>query len=141
MATYPNLQGQIYQGDVTYGPHRLALMQKACNLMGVPKRNITKEEKHISNLLLVKLFDPCGIGTWYVQDWDGEDICFGYVTKIENEWGNFSLKELSNIKGRLHLGIEIDVHFTPIPPNYIDTKIQSPYLEYLKRLQGLQHIT
>jgi hypothetical protein len=111
---YPNLQDHINQSGITYGPQKLALMQKACRLMEVPTDNLTDEGETKSQLLRVKLFDPCGSFTWYVQDWDGEDICFGYVTGIENEWGSFSLQELSDIKGRLGIGIEVDVYFKPI---------------------------
>jgi hypothetical protein len=101
------LYEEINQSGITHGPKKLALMQQACRLMEVPTSNLD------SDLLRVKLFDPCGSWTWYVQDWDGEDICFGWVEGFENEWGSFSLRELSEIKGPLGIGIEIDVYFTP----------------------------
>jgi hypothetical protein len=34
---------------------------------------------------------------WYLTEFDGEDICFGYVIGFEREWGYWSLKELESI--------------------------------------------
>ena len=81
--------------------------------MEVPTENLD------SALMRVKFFDPCGSWSWYVQDWDGEDSCFGWVKGVEPEWGYFSLTELSEIKGPLGIGIEIDVYFTPTPAKTI----------------------
>ena len=113
---FPRLYNHIKQSGITYGPQKLALMQQACRLMGMPlsSGNLNAEGEAVCSLLRVKLFDPCSRWTWYIQDWDGEDICFGWVTGFENEWGNFSLKELSEIEGPLSIGIEIDVHFRPV---------------------------
>jgi hypothetical protein len=94
-------------------------MQKACRLMEVPTDNLSEDGETLSPLFRVKLFDPCGSWTWYVQDWDGEDICFGWVEGFEKEWGSFSLKELSSIRGPLGIGIEVDVHFQPTPASSI----------------------
>ena len=114
-----NLYKKINQSGITCGPKKLALMQEACRLTQVPTENTDEVGKTLSDLLRVKLFDPCGSWTWYVQDWDGEDICFGWVEGFENEWGSFSLCELSEIKGPLGIGIEIDVYFTPVPAKTI----------------------
>lgn len=120
---YPDLFNHIHQSGITYGPQKLALMQEACRLMEVPlsSENLDPEGEAICSLLRVKLFDPCGSFTWYIQDWDGQDICFGYVTGFENEWGNFSLQELSAIRGRLGIGIEVDVYFKPIEQKELTT--------------------
>lgn len=120
----PRLYNHINQSGILYGPQKLALMQKACNLMLVPlsDENLDPEGAAISNLLRVKLFDPCGSWTWYIQDWDGLDICFGWVEGFEKEWGSFSLQELSEIKGGLGIGIEIDVYFTPVHAKTITEK-------------------
>lgn len=111
----PRLYHHIDQSGITYGPQKLALMQKACRLMEMPlsSENLDDEGEAICSLLRVKLFDPCSQWTWYIQDWDGEDICFGYVKGIEDEWSSFSLQELSDIPGPLSIGIEVDVHFKP----------------------------
>jgi hypothetical protein len=117
-----NLYDHIKQNGITHGPQKLALMQRACRLMEVPTDNLTDEGEAISKLLRVKLFDPTGAWTWYIQDWDGEDICFGWVEGFESEWGSFSLQELSSIPGPLGIGIEIDVYFTPVEAQTITEK-------------------
>lgn len=61
----------------------------------------------------VKYFDPCGSWTWYATEFDGEDTFFGLVDGFEMELGYFSLSELKNYRGRLGLGIERDLHWTP----------------------------
>jgi hypothetical protein len=37
------------------------------------------------------------------------------VHGFEKEYGSFSLRELSEVKGALGIGLEVDVWFTPIP--------------------------
>jgi hypothetical protein len=112
------LTDHIDQAGITYGPAKLALMQKACRLQNVPldESNVDENGNTIDDTLRVKLFDPCSSWTWYIQGWDGENICFGLVVGFEKEWGSFSLKELSSIRGQLGIGIEIDTYFTPVQP-------------------------
>ncbi len=63
----------------------------------------------------VKFFDPCGAATWLItqMDPDEPDILFGLCDLGMGfpELGNVSLSELQNVKGRLGLGIERDLHF------------------------------
>lgn len=59
----------------------------------------------------VKFFDPCSDWTWYVTEFDGQDLLFGVVYGLEREWGYFSLRELESVRGRLGLGIERDIYF------------------------------
>jgi hypothetical protein len=65
----------------------------------------------------LKLFDPCGRLTFYCTEWDGEDILFGYMVSPLgedcDELGYSSLRELSEVKGPLGLGIERDIHWDP----------------------------
>jgi hypothetical protein len=120
----PRLYNHINQSGITYGPKKLALMQQACRLMQVPdsNQNLDPDGEAVSDLLRVKLFNPCGAWTWYIQDWDGQDICFGWVEGFENEWGSFSLSDLASIPGPLGIGIEIDVYFTPVPSKTLTDK-------------------
>jgi hypothetical protein len=92
-------------------------MQQACRIMQVPTDNINEDGETIDPLLRVRLFDPTSRWTWLIQDWDGSDICFGYVPGIEVEWGSFSLRELSAIPGPLGIGIEIDTYYSPVHPD------------------------
>jgi len=73
------------------------------------------QENNPDPIVQVKFFDPCGSWTWYATEFDGKDIFFGMVDGFEKELGNFSLSELQAYKGRLGLGIERDLYFTPKP--------------------------
>jgi len=62
-----------------------------------------------------KFFDPYGSWTWYVTEYDGEDICFGYVDGHCGEWGYFSIAELESIRFMGQPRIERDLHFSAKP--------------------------
>lgn len=64
--------------------------------------------------VLVKFFNPAGIGTWYVfeaekhgDDWE----FFGLVDLYEKELGYFTLSELESIRLPFGLSIERDLYF------------------------------
>jgi hypothetical protein len=62
----------------------------------------------------VKFFNPCGSGTWYGTEFDGNDLFFGYVTGLGgDELGYFSLAELSSVRLQFGLKIERDLFFKP----------------------------
>ena len=61
----------------------------------------------------VKFFTPDSNWTWYVTEFDGNDIFFGLVDGFEKELGYFSLSELQNVTGPLGLKIERDLYFKP----------------------------
>ena len=63
----------------------------------------------------VKLFTPDSNWTWYVVEWDGEDLCFGLVSGHEVELGYFSLAEIRDVRGGLGLPVERDLYFSPCP--------------------------
>ena len=66
---------------------------------------------------VVKLFNPCGAGTWLLSELDPEypnecgfglaDLGFGTP-----ESGSIGLLELTEYRGPFGLGIERDIHFT-----------------------------
>lgn len=68
-------------------------------------------------MVTVKFFDPCGRFTFYATEYDGEDSVFGYcVSPLGpdcDELGYASVSELQAVRGRLGLGIERDIHWTP----------------------------
>lgn len=69
-----------------------------------------KEEKEV----LVKFFNPYGIGTWYVFEAEKKGnnwIFFGLVDLYEKELGYFTLRELESIKLPFGLPIERDKYF------------------------------
>ncbi len=66
-------------------------------------------------MVQVKLFTPDSSWTWYVTEFDGDDICFGYVDGFCGEYGYFSLREIQSVRGPLGLPVERDLYFTPCP--------------------------
>jgi Protein of unknown function (DUF2958) len=80
---------------------------------------------------VVKLFNPCGAGTWLLTEinpgdhivaWGLCDLGMGFP-----EFGTVSLTELAGYCGRFGLGIERDLHFTA-------TKPISAYIEEASKL-------
>ena len=74
-------------------------------------------EIDVDHMPVVKLFNPCGAGTWLLSELDPEypDECafgladLGFGTP---ELGSVGLSELSAYRGPFGLGIERDIHFT-----------------------------
>lgn len=60
----------------------------------------------------IKLFVPGTYWTWYIVEYDDEDLCFGLVEGHEVEFGYFSIKELKGLKNPLP--VERDLHFKPM---------------------------
>jgi hypothetical protein len=64
----------------------------------------------------VKLFLPGTGWTWYLVEFDGDDVCFGLVSGLEIEAGYFLLSELEEARSPLFgLPVERDLYFTPAP--------------------------
>jgi hypothetical protein len=65
--------------------------------------------------IVVKFFNPVGVGTWEVyegsQNLEGDWLFFGRVDLGYDgaEWGYFSLSELESLKLPMGLGIERDI--------------------------------
>ena len=81
----------------------------------LPALYTTEEIPLEEKVAQVKFFSPYNGWRWYAVEFDGEDIFWGYVEGWENEWGTFSLSELSGatIAGGLVPAIERDCFFTP----------------------------
>jgi hypothetical protein len=70
-------------------------------------------------LVLVKLFDPCSRWTWYLIECDPIDgVAFGFVVSGLgddcDELGYVSIDELEDVRNRLGLPLERDLHWTPV---------------------------
>lgn len=113
------IQG-VYLGKGT----RKALENIKCK--GYEMKLITKEirlstpiydELSENNMIVqAKFFDPCSQWTWYLLSLENDNnIAYGYVNGIEDEFGSFSIKELEEYRGPLFLGIERDIYFKPTP--------------------------
>ena len=70
-------------------------------------------EHEADPMVWVKFFTPWTSWTWYVTEFDGEDIFFGWVEGLDSELGYFSLSELESVRGPGGLTIERDLYFTP----------------------------
>ena len=109
------LADYINQRGVRPGPRKLAQFQAALRARGTPPL-YSQDGKGDDAIIHVKLFDPCGSGTWYLTEWDGEQEAFGYVTGLGgDEISYVPLAELAQVEGRLGIGIEIDTMFRPTP--------------------------
>ena len=63
--------------------------------------------------VVVKLFNPTGIGTWWLSELDPEtNNAFGVAELHEREMGYVNLTELEEFRGRFGLGIERDLYFS-----------------------------
>ncbi len=76
---------------------------------------LCSQEEVADPIVRAKYFTPWSNWTWYVLEYDGEDLCFGLVDGFERELGYFSLSELSAIRGPGGLRIERDLYFDPTP--------------------------
>lgn len=63
---------------------------------------------------VVKLFNPCGAGTWLLTEIDPEnpDIAFGLCDLGHPELGSVSLAEIQSVRLPFGLSIERDRHWT-----------------------------
>ena len=68
-------------------------------------------ENELDPTIHAKFFTPDSNWTWYVLEFNGEDIFFGLVVGLETELGYFSLSELKSVRGPLGLPIERDMYF------------------------------
>ena len=76
-------------------------------------KEVGDQSNESNPIVIVKLFNPCGAGTWYLTEYDPETrIAFGYVTGLaEDEWGSISIDEIENVKLPFGLKIERDLYF------------------------------
>lgn len=75
----------------------------------------SQEGKMKDALVLVKYFNPMGVGTWLITEaeWDAKAntwIMFGYCHLYEWEWGYVALSDLENLKLPFGMGIERDLY-------------------------------
>lgn len=75
-------------------------------------------DQEIDFIPVVKLFNPCGIGTWLLTEVEAEDptIAFGLCDLGYPELGYVSLTELEELRLPLGLKIEQDRFFKACKP-------------------------
>lgn len=79
----------------------------------LPKLYETEHEPLEDKIAVAKFFHPATNWTWYVIEYDGQDLCWGLVDGHETEFGYFSVSELSKAVGPFGLRVERDIFFRP----------------------------
>lgn len=76
----------------------------------------SQEDKGTKAEVLVKYFNPYGVGTWLITEAEKQDngdwLLFGYYHLFEWEWGYLLLSDLEQIKLPYGLTIERDIYTT-----------------------------
>jgi Protein of unknown function (DUF2958) len=102
MATRPDLECSTFQRKPAYRYIRAADK--------LPRLEACGQDP----LVTVKLFNPGGIGTWYLAAYDPETrTAFGAADVHEYEVGTIDMAELVTFRGRFGLPIERDLQWTP----------------------------
>lgn len=72
------------------------------------------QEHEPDPIVYVKFFHPNSHWIWYAYEFDGLNTFFGWVYGDFPELGYFTLAEIAEARDPLGMGIERDVHFTPM---------------------------
>lgn len=91
-------------------------------LQKVPKLYETDSSK--DPMVYIKLFYPSFHWTWYVIEFDGNDLFFGYVDGDFADLGYFSLKELLESRDKFGMPIERDRSFRPCRLSELKARIE-----------------
>ena len=90
----------------------MKLFTKSIEARLVKNYELAKQGKEEELKVVVKLFNPTGIGTWYLTYMNPEsNVAWGLANKNEKEQGFINVAELKEFKGRMGLGIERDRMF------------------------------
>src|SRR3972149_3650563 len=77
---------------------------------------IEEARNEVVPMARIKLFDPTGSWTWYVNSYDPDSRqAYGLVDGFEREYGYFDMAELCALRGQFGLPVERDLHWTPRP--------------------------
>jgi hypothetical protein len=82
----------------------------------LPALYATEKTPLEEKVVVCKFFDPTSGWTWYVIEGgedEGEFLFWGLVVGHEDEFGYFTLGELTATRGRRGLPIERDLYFSP----------------------------
>jgi len=75
-----------------------------------------RDERLKDPMAKVKLFNPTGIGTWYLAEYDPETrTAYGLCVLEDAELGYVSMQELVDYRGLYGLPIERDLWWEPKP--------------------------
>lgn len=77
-------------------------------------RTLTEEDP----VLRIKLDAPWSGWSWYIAEFDGEDLCFGLVDGHEREWSYFRMSELLEMRGPDGSCVARDEYFEAMPASH-----------------------
>jgi hypothetical protein len=78
----------------------------------VKNYDLQQKEDQVNQKVVVKLFNPTGVGTWYLTELNEVDnVAYGLSVVHEKELGYVDLNELTAFKGHFGLGLERDSSF------------------------------
>lgn len=79
-------------------------------LKKLPKPGTTEKMDRSEIKIITKFFTPDGSATWYIIEYDGEDMlyCYADLGFGTPEFGYTSLHEIEMVKGHMGLPIERD---------------------------------
>ena len=90
----------------------MKLFTKSIEARLVKNYELAKQGKEEELKVVVKLFNPTGLGTWYRTYMNPEsNVAWGLAHIHEKEQGFINVAELKEFKGRMGLGIERDRMF------------------------------
>lgn len=76
-----------------------------------------KSQKNVKDpIVRTKFFCPWGAATWWILEYDGDDILFGFaylLNEDDAELGYISKDDLESVRGFGGLRIERDIYFQP----------------------------
>jgi hypothetical protein len=93
----------------------MILTKEVLNAFAKQGKTGNKSMKDIK--IVLKLFNPCGAGTWYLYEKEDDDIFWGFVNLGDvdcAECGTVSMSELMSLRLPFGLHIERDMHFKPL---------------------------
>ena len=93
----------------------MILTKEVLNAFAKQGKTGNKSMKDIK--IVLKLFNPCGAGTWYLYEKEDDDIYWGFVNLGDimcAECGTVSMSELMSLRLPFGLHIERDMHFKPL---------------------------
>jgi hypothetical protein len=93
----------------------MILTKEVLNAFAKQGKTGNKSMKDIK--IVLKLFNPCGAGTWYLYEKEDDDIYWGFVNLGDimcAECGTVSMSELMSLRLPFGLKIERDMHFKPL---------------------------
>lgn len=79
----------------------------------LPKLNAT--EKHDDPIAYVRLEARWLGWAWYVMEFDGSDVCYGYACMPDGRLAHFDLAEIRSLRGPFGQRVKRDRRFRPTP--------------------------